>query len=215
MFENLTNDERLSMLSGLLILGSNIPYALRIWQGKINPSITTWILYTAIGFTMLTTFDSAFYEGEEIGEKLTEEIFVISGFLDSLIILILISKKQNKQKVPFPTKEKALMISVFIVLIIWLFLKNYQELIIYTYFLAILLEILASEPQLTKNFRKPKEDRPIPWLIYSVGYILPATFLENIAQVIMPVIMSTIYVFMALPLIHYRIKNKIPFKDWI
>ena len=215
MFGNLTSDERVSILSGFLILAMNIPYALRVWQGKIKPSITTWILYTAIGFVMLITFDSAFYSKPKTSAEFIEEIFVICGFVDSLIILILISKKQNKQKQAFQPKEKWLMNFVFIVLTIWIFLKNYQELIIYTYFLAILLEILASQPQMMKNFRNPKEDRPLPWLIYAIGYALPAIYLTNPMQIILPVIMSTVYVIMSLPLIQYRIKNKIPLKDWI
>lgn len=215
MFENLTLNERVSILSGILILASNIPYAIRIIQGKINPSLTTWILYTAIGFVMLTTFDSAFYLKPKTRADFIEEIFVICGFVDSLLILILISKKQNKQKKPFPPKEKWLLNFVFIVLVIWMFLKNYQDLVIYTYLLAILLEILASEPQMMKNFKNPKEDRPLPWLIYAVGYILPAIYLTKPMQIILPVIMSTVYIIMALPLVNYRIKNKIPLKDWI
>ncbi len=215
MFENLISEEGVSILSGFLILAIGIPYAIRIWQGKINPSITTWILYTAVGFVTMITFDSVFYSKQKTSADFIEELFVISGFIDSLIILILISKKQNKQKQTFQPKEKWLMNFVFIVLAIWMFIKNYQELVIYTYFLAILLEILASQPQMMKNFRNPKEDRPLPWLIYAVGYALPATYLTNPMQIILPVIMSTVYIIMALPLIYHRIRNKIPFKDWI
>lgn len=210
MFDNL-----ILLLSGFLILISNVPYAIRIWQGKINPSLATWVLYTSIGFVVLISFDFAFYEKEKTGQDFLEEFFVICGFIDSVIISILISKKQNKTKKPFSKRESNLMVCVFIILFFWIFIQNNKEWLLYSLMASILMEVLATMPQLEKIHKNPEEDRPIPWLIYAVGYFLPVFALTNKTQWVLPIVMSVLYVCVAIPLINYRIRNKIPFKDWI
>lgn len=210
-----SNKEILEIISGILILGSNIPYAIRIQQGKIKPSLATWILYMSTGFLVLITYHYTFYQGKEGNHNFYEQFFLVAGFLDSVIICILISKKTNKKKELFSEKEKWLIIFVFIILFFLIFIQISKQMLLVALCVGILMEILSSEPQLVKNFKTPQEDRPIPWIIYAIGYFLPVFTLEDPLKYTLPIAMSVFYLIMALPLVNYRIKNKIPLKDWI
>src|SRR3954451_2598804 len=54
------------MISGGLVICSVIPYALRTYQGKIKPNVTSWGLWTLIGATLLLTYKSSGRRGQHL-----------------------------------------------------------------------------------------------------------------------------------------------------
>ena len=51
--------EIIGLISGLLVIISAIPYVIRIYQGKIQPNLTSWSLWSFIGLALLLTYKSS------------------------------------------------------------------------------------------------------------------------------------------------------------
>jgi cytochrome c-type biogenesis protein CcmH/NrfF len=74
--------------------------------------------------------------------------------------------------------------------------------------------ILPSIKFLSKN---PEKDRPALWIVFSFGYFLSmfAITEHTFANWILPVFMTLAPALVWIHLVKYRVKNKIPLKEWI
>jgi hypothetical protein len=195
-------------ISGGLVILSGIPYIIRVYQGKIKPVPTSWSLWSFIGLALLLTYKSS---GAE------DNIWpVVFGFTNPTIIALLAIRQRNEWERLKPS-DWACLIFGFISLIAWWFVRQRQELAQYALYLAMVADVCAWIPT-AKFFKKnPSEDRPIPWLIFSIGYFLGifAVPEQTFANYILPIYMTMGSFASTLLLAVPRIQHRISLKEWI
>ena len=200
--------EVIGKISGILVLLSAIPYAWRVYQGKIKPNIIGWALWSFIGLSLLLNYIN-------VGAK--DNIWpAIFGFTNPLIITILAIWKKGEKIRPTKLEYFCLLFCIASIVLWWLWLgdQTYSK---YALFLAIIADAFAAIPTVFAVQKNPQEDRPFMWLAYSIGYglVMLAIREHNIANYSLPIYMLALGILISIPLIRYRLKLKIPLKSWI
>jgi hypothetical protein len=168
--------EQIGIISGLFVVVGFIPYLIRVLQGKItHNSLTSWFLWGAIGFALLTTYDAT-------GAK--SNIWPAWGvFLDPTIIaIILIAKRNGKMgKLSMIDWVCILLCLTSLVGLCWFKVnaKDSRELAAYALYLAILADACAAVPIIIEAWNDPLHDRPFAWLMLVTGYFIDLFALPN------------------------------------
>jgi hypothetical protein len=195
-------------ISGFLVLLSIIPYAWRVVQGKIKPNIIGWSLWSFVGLSLLLNY-------KNIGAE--DNIWAaITGFTNPLLIaLIAIWKKGEKIK-PNKLEYFCILFCVASIVLWWFWLGNetYSQ---YALYIAIIADAFAAVPTAFFVLKNPREDRPLMWFLFAIGYGLNMLAIKehNLANYSLPIYMLLMSILVLIPLIRYRLKEKIPFKSWI
>ncbi|PIR95845.1 hypothetical protein COT93_00195 [Candidatus Falkowbacteria bacterium CG10_big_fil_rev_8_21_14_0_10_37_18] len=200
--------EIIGKISGILVLLSAIPYAWRVFQGKIKPNIVGWSLWSFIGLSILLNYQNI---GAE--DNIWPAIF---SFTNPLIITLLaIWKKGEKIKLN-RIEYFCAFFSIASIILWWYWLgnNNYSQ---YALYIAIIADAFAAIPTAIYVLKNPGGDRPFMWLIFAIGYGLAMLSIKehNLANYSLPVYMCIMAIIVSIPLIKYRLKFKIPFKSWI
>lgn len=218
-------------ISGGLVVISAIPYAIRTYQKKVTPNIVSWSLWSVIGLALLLTYDSS-----GANESIWPAIF---GFTDPLIITIL-AIKAGDYHFSFPTRidqetlraswmaaretwkrldrtEQACIIFGTAALVMWLFMRESKYLSQYALYVAIVADACAAIPTIVFLWNNPLEDRPFAWGLFSIGYGLAIfAVTEPIpSNYILPIYMWFGSLCITLPMMVYRVRNKIPVSEWV
>ncbi len=198
----------IGIIAGILIFGSNIPYATRIIQGKIKPKFSTWLVWTVIGLSIMLTYQPVSSQWSFWA--------VMFDFVDPLLIIFAMLYK-NTNVFKFNTFEIYCMIASFILIAIWAIAKNIQLFAEITLYIAIATDLCAAIPQLQQVIRKPEDDRPFAWGIYACGHGLAffATTHPTTADCVLLIYMFCMYTTITIPLVVHRIREKISWKKWI
>jgi len=202
--------ELLGYISGILVAICIIPYSFRIWQKKITPSPTSWLLWAIIGLALLLTYDSS-------GAK--DNIWpAVFGFTNPtlIFILILVRQKGRIRKITEKT-DLCCLIAGIISLIMWAFMRKNPELAQFALYVAIVADAFAAIPTITLYWNNPMEDRPFAWGLFSIGYGLAifAISEHTIANYALPVYMVIGSMSITTILSVFRIKKHIPLREWI
>ena len=200
--------ELIGMTSGGIVLLSVIPYLWRVYEGKIHPNITTWSLWTLIGLILLLTYNSS-------GAK--ESIWpAVFGFTNPFMVVVLSIWKKGE----IGRLNKTEQLCVFVTsaaLIMWFFMKDYRDVVQYALYVALVADVVATVPQMIFVWESPYRDRPFAWWIFGIGYGLAifAISEHTIANYALPVFMTIVAFAITTPLVVYRLKKKIPLREWI
>lgn len=195
------------MISGAFVVLSIIPYAIRVYQGKVRPIITSWTLWSVIGLTLLLT-----YRGSGAEDNVWPAVF---GFTNpTLIAIIAFLRKGERAKMDVLDKWCVVLCGVS--LIMWLYMRNDPELVQYALYVAIVADFFAFGPTFNHLRADPNQDRPIPWGVFAFGYGLALFAIPKytFANCVLPVYMTLGSTFVTVMLATYRIKNKIPIREW-
>lgn len=200
--------EIIGKISGLLVLLGAIPFAWRVFQGKIKPNIVTWILFSVIELSLLLNYGNV---GAQ--DNIWPAVF---GFVDSLIITIIVIWK-NKKKIELNLLDCVCLSLGAISIALWWYWLGDLAYAKYSLFAAIIADIFAGIPTLSSDRKKPSNDRPFMWVMFAVGYSLDLFAIKeyNLANYSLPVYMSLGSLIVSIPLIAHRLKLKIPLKHWI
>lgn len=200
--------QTIGLISGLLVVTSAIPYGIRTYQGKVQPKLTSWSLWTLIGFMLLLTYESSGAEA-----NIWPAVF---GFFNPLLITILVLWKHGGWTKP---KRSEIICFVFglLSLGLWLGVRESKELSQYALYLAIIADACAGIPTMMFVWTQPGDDRPFAWMFFAIGYglVIFAITERTLANYILPFYMFLAAVSIALPLVLYRWRNKTPLKDWV
>jgi len=191
-----------------------IPYMVRVWQGKItHESLTSWFLWSAIGFALLVTYDAT-------GAK--SNIWPAWGvFLDPTIIaIILIAKRKGRLRRPGMVDWICIVLCFCSLTgLCWfkVFAGASKELAGYALYLAILADTCAAVPIIIEAWKDPLHDRPFAWVMLVAGYFTDLYALPdwNFESYVLPATICILYSILALPLVLRRIKLKYPLHQWI
>lgn len=201
--------ELIGKISGLVVLLSAIPYCIRVYQGKIKPNPVSWFVWSLMGLALLLAYRSS---GAE--DSVWPAVF---GFTNPLLVLLISILKYPKNiKIPDATEWFCLVLGV-ISLILWYQFQDSEYLSQYALYIALFADMMALIPTFRYLLVKPKDDRPLMWLVYAFGYGISILAIQDhtFANYALPVYMSIGGTIIAIPLIIYRLKNKISIKEWL
>ncbi len=202
------NPEIVGRIAAGITIVNAIPYLVRVYQGKIKPSVTSWSLWTLIGLALLLT-----YHGQGAKANLWP---VMLAFINPLLVTILALKKRGEWS-PLTKIEIVSIAVASVALLMWLFVHNDVAQMQYALYLSIVADACAALPTIILVWGNPLEDRPFCWIVFVLAYALNlfAITEHTVANYILPLWFVLGGSVVALPLTLYRIKHKIPFKEWI
>lgn len=190
-----------------MVFLSIIPYAIRTYEGKIQPVPTTWLLWSFIGLAVLLTYRSSGAEA-----NVWPAVF---GFVNPVVITILSIWKGSPWKKPSRAERFCLLVGM-VSLLMWIFMRRNPHLAQYALDVAIAADICAAIPTIIFVWREPDRDRPFAWVLFAVGYFLAVFAIpENtFANWILPLYMTLVALVVAFPLALHRLRRHIPLRDW-
>jgi hypothetical protein len=96
--------QTIGIISGALVLVNIVPYAFRVYEGKIKPVPTSWSLWSFIGLALLLT-----YKSSGAGANVWPAVF---GFTNPTLITILAIRQRQHWKRPEPYEWACLVFGV-------------------------------------------------------------------------------------------------------
>jgi hypothetical protein len=190
-----------------LVFVSIIPYAIRTYERKIQPVVTTWSLWSLIGLAVLLTYRSSGAEA-----NVWPAVF---GFVNPILITTLSVCRQGEWKKPTLSERFCFLFGVAS-LAMWIFLWRNANLAQYALYVAIAADICAAIPTIIFVWKQPDRDRPFSWVVFAIGYFLAIFAIpqDTVANWILPLYMTVVSLVVALPLALYRVRQRMPLKYW-
>lgn len=203
----MNNEEIIGKTSGFLVTIGIFPYVYRIWQGKITANPVTWFIWFVAAFALLANYKSS-------GAKDNIWPAIFGCFNVTLVLGISLFKGKRE---PVGYLDWVCFFLAGVSLVAWFKLGKSREMSTYALYLAILADAFAVIPTFIMLVKKPHLDRPFAWLTFSIGYGITmfAITEHTIANYALPIYMTIMAALITTPLIVYRIKRKIPLREWI
>ena len=195
----------LGTFAQFILVISILPYVISIFRGTVKPNRISWFIWSIIGFAFwLITPETA----DEVTKMLTL-IFMINPTV--IFILTLFKGESTK---PDNLEKFSLVIGLFSILIWYLFQDDSGVLPIV---IAIFADFCALIPTLRFVFKTPEEETPLAWILFFLGFLIALFAIEDhsLESMLLPVYMTIGTFFVVFPLVRYRIRMKIPLKNWI
>ncbi|MEK6833769.1 MAG: hypothetical protein AABY32_07030 [Nanoarchaeota archaeon] len=194
-------------ISGVLVFLSGLIYIIRIYQKKITPNLVTWGIWAIMGLAILLSYKSS-------GAK--ESVWpAISGAINPSLIVILAFFRKHKSS--FSLLDILCGAFGFLSILWWGFTQGNPDKVQYALYIALLADLLAIIPTIIWVTKNPWEDRPAMWILFSLGYGLGIFSIkeQTFTNYLLPVWMLVMTLPVWIPLVKYRLKNKIPISEWI
>lgn len=190
-----------------MVFLSVVPYAIRTYEGKIQPVPTTWLLWSFIGLAVLLTYRSSGAEA-----NVWPAVF---GFVNPVVITILSIWKGSQWKKSSRAERFCFVFGV-ISLGMWIFMRQNPDLAQYALYVAIIADVCAAIPTIVFVWCEPDRDRPLAWVLFAIGYFLAVFAIpENtFANWILPLYMTLIALIVAFPLVLHRFRRRLPLRQW-
>jgi hypothetical protein len=203
----MTSPQSMGVFSGALVFLSVVPYAIRTYQGKIEPVPTTWSLWSLIGLAVLLTYRSSGAEA-----NVWPAYF---GFINPTLIMILSVWKRGRWR-KLSISERLCFCAGVASLALWTLMRRNPNLAQYALYVALIADICAAIPTIISVWREPDRDRPLAWVIFAIGYFLGVFAIrqDTFANWIVPLYMTSVALFVAFPLALYRLRRRMPLKQW-
>ena len=203
--------QTIGLLSGGLVIASIVPYAIRVYERKIHPVPTSWILWSFIALAILLTYRSSGAEANMWP--------VVFGFFNPTIIVILSVWRHEKWKKlnEFEPYEWLCLVFGILSIVMWLFMRQSQELSQYALYVAIVADTFAAIPTVILFKKEPEKDRPFSWFLFGVGYVIALFSIteRTFANYALPIYLVAGSFTVTLLLVIPRIRRGIPLKEWI
>ena len=154
------NAETIGRIAGFIVMASVIPYAIRVFQRKIQPNIVSWGIWSIIGLALLLTYRSS---------GATNNIWpAIFGFLNPTLITVLALWRGIWKR---PERWELICGTIGIASIIWWgFFHNDVSGAQFSLYIAIIADACAAIPTIGFVWKNPHKDRPFAWGLFGVGY---------------------------------------------
>jgi len=203
----MTGAEAAGVLSGAVVFLSVVPYAIRTYQGKIEPVPTTWFLWTLIGLAVLLTYRSSGAQA-----NVWPAVF---GFINPTIIMALSAWRRGRWRAPTIPERFCLFIGVAS-LAMWTLVRRDANLAQYALYVALVADICAAIPTILFVWKQPDRDRPLAWVMFAVGYFVAMFAIpqNTFANWVVPVYMTLVALVVAFPLALHRLRRRMPLKQW-
>jgi hypothetical protein len=201
------NKELIGIVAGVIVFITLIPYAWRVYHGKIQPNLTSWFLWTVIAFALLITY---------WGSGARENVWMaVVGCINPFLITILVAVKYPS-KIRMNKLELVCLAIGIVSLALWFVFRNQKPLVQYALYVAILADGCAAVPTAVAYWQDPKLDRPFAWGVFCLASVMNIFAIpeQTFANYAYPVYMAIGSGFITLPLILYRVRMSVPLKEW-
>jgi len=195
----------LGLLAQFILAISILPYVISIFRGTVKPNRISWFIWSIIGFAFwLITPPTA----DEVTKMLTL-VFMVNPTI--IFILTLFKGEYIKPD----NLEKFSLIVGLSAILIWYVFKDSSG--VFPISIAISADFCALIPTLRFVFSAPDEETPLAWIFLFLGSLIAIFAIENynLESILLPVYMTMGSFFVVYPLVRYRIRMKIPIKNWI
>ena len=201
------NKELIGIVAGVIVFFTLLPYVWRVYHGKIQPNLTSWLLWTIIAFALLVTY---------WGSGARENVWMaVVGLTNPLIITILVMVKYP-EKIKMNKLERVCLVISIASIVLWFVFQGKKSLVQYALYLAIVADACAAIPTIVCYWRDPTLDRPFAWGVFCLASVLNIFAIpeQTFANYAYPVYMALGSGLITMPLIRHRVRNRIPLKEW-
>ncbi|NVP17863.1 hypothetical protein HUU51_04055 [Candidatus Gracilibacteria bacterium] len=173
---------------------------------EVQPKRISWFIWSFIGIM----FSIVAYNDP----KTTLQVFLFSLVLavfPTLIAIVSIWRGINEKI----TKYEAIAgLLAFSAILFWNIIPSNSGVL--PTLILILADACALIPTLVFVYSFPKEDKPIAWICFSIGSILTIISLSefDMENLSLPLYMAIGSFLVSFPLLRYRLKQKIPLRQW-
>jgi len=195
----------LGFIAQSVLAVSIFPYVISIFRGTVKPNPISWFIWSVIGFAFwIITPASA----DEVTKMLTV-IFMINP---TIIFVLTLFKGENTKP---DNLEKLSLIIGLSAIAIWYFFKDNSG--VFPISIAILADFCALIPTLRFVLKSPQEEKPLAWIFFFLGSFIAVIAIEDhsLESMLLPIYMTIGASLVVFPLVKYRVKRKIPIKEWI
>ncbi len=195
----------LGLLAQFILAISILPYTISIFRGTVKPNRVSWFIWSVIGFAFwLITPESA--------DRVTKMLTVIFMVNPAIIFILTLFKGENIR----PDKLELFSLLVGLcAIVVWFLFRNSSGL--YPISMAIAADFSALIPTLRFVLVAPDEETPLAWICFFLGSFIALFGIENysLESILLPTYMTIGAFCVVFPLVRYRIRMKIPVKNWI
>lgn len=195
----------LGLIAQFILAISIIPYTISIFRGTVKPNRISWFIWSVIGFAFWIITPAT---ADEVTRMLTL-IFMINP---SIIFIMTLFKGESLKP---DNLEKFSLIVGLCAIAIWYFYRQNSG--IFPISLAIFADFCALLPTLRFVLASPDEEAPTAWVCFFLGSLVAVFGIEQytLESLLLPVYMTLGAFFVVFPLIRYRIRMRVPIKNWI
>lgn len=195
----------LGAIAQFILALSIVPYIISIFRQTVKPNRISWFIWSIIGFAFwLITPPTA--------DEVTKMMTVIFMVNPSIIFILTLFKGESIR--PDNLEKFSLVVGIFSI-VVWYFFRDSSGLLPIS--IAIFADFCALIPTLRFVFKSPEEETPLAWIFFFLGSLIAVLAIKdhNIESLLLPIYMTIGTFFIVFPLVQYRIKMKIPIKDWL
>lgn len=195
----------IGVIAQLIFAIAVLPYIVSIFRGTVKPNRVSWFIWSVIGFAFWLITPST---ADEVTKMMTV-VFVINP-----MVIFLLTLFKGESKKPDTLENISLFIGI-VSIVIWYFLRDNAG--VFPISIAVFADFCALLPTLRFVFTSPQEETPLAWILFFIGSLIAVLAIENhnLESLLLPVYMTIGSLLVAVPLVHYRLRKKIPMKEWI
>ncbi len=195
----------LGLLAQFILAISILPYTISIFRGTVRPNRISWFIWSVIGFAFWIITPST---ADEVTKMLTV-IFMVNP---TLIFILTLFKGENQK--PDRLEKFSLLVGLLAILIWYLYRESSG---LFPISMAIAADFFALLPTLRFVMVSPHEETPMAWICFFLGSFIALFGIEKytVESMILPIYMTMGAFFVVFPLLRYRIKAKVPVREWI
>lgn len=188
-------------ISLCLLFIASVLHARRVWSGVIKIHPISWTIWSITSIALMVSYDTM---------NTNYEFYVTVGNAIFPIVNLFISMR-HKTKLELSGWDYAAGFLGVTAIVIWYFVKHSPELSAYANYIAIFADMCAIIPTFIMVRENPMIEKPLPWIIFSVGFVINVFIIEDksFANYILPIYMFFGANSIALVQIIYRKKNNI------
>ena len=196
------------LIAALLIFVSAVPYVIGTWRRTITPNVTTWSLWSFIGIVLFIT-----YRGSGAQESL---FAAICGIVNPVIITTVAMIRRNAWEKLTKTEIWCVVLCVS-AMMVWVVMRGEPWIVQWALYITLVADMFAAWPTILGARKEPEKDRPFAWGMFALGSAVNILAIKEhtVANYAYPVYMALGGGLIAWLLTFYRIKRKIPLREWI
>lgn len=195
----------LGFISEFIVAIAILPYIVSIFRGTVKPNPISWFIWSVVGFTfwVVTPADA---------DAMTKTLTLIFMLSPTTVFCVTLFRGENK--LPDALEIFSLLVGLGAISL-WYFAKESAG--VMPTIIAIIADLCALLPTLRFVNAAPSEERPFTWMAFSFGSLLGVFAIEtySLQNVLLPAYMAFGSFLAAYPLVRYRLKKKISWREWI
>jgi hypothetical protein len=190
-------------LSGLLVLTSGTYYAILVYLGKAPGNPANWGTWSVIGAAIFFTSATPFGFNP------------ITLSMTNPTVITLVALLQRYKEAALPTTQDIVGGSIgFLTIGAWYFADKLHASTEWILCLAILADVIPAVFIARGAWKKPQDDKPFPWLLFMLGFGISGFNKPMWSDRIVPIYMVLSASFIVVPLVWYRVRHRMSYREW-